>query len=1019
MLSRSPWFPDPRRSAWPILVALLLVGAATGALAEQRYARGFVAPPDWEKILDERRIIHPRDKDPLPVSFDWRNVGGVTLPKDQGSCGSCWAFAAAGEMEAKILIHYGKEVDLSEQQVIACNPYGSDCGGGWTSAAYYVFMHRGGVLEGCMPYEGSNDVPCTDDQYLAFTTMTNWVSIANDVDQIKTEVYQNGPVSTLVDANGAWDDYGGGDVIDVPGSGTNHVVVIVGWDDRLGTDGAWIVKNSWGASWGMSGYCYVAYGATNIGAGTTSIQYDPPPVRVSVGAPGDGDSFYGDATTTITWQTQDQVVDTVDLYYGAQGGCQSEPIALGVPNTGEYEWLVPNVTTERASIVVLPSEGTERGYGFTTGEFEIVGHQTRYVSSGGSDTPPFDTPARAAHSLADAVLAGAGRDTILIAGGDYAEALVAINTPAHLIGGWSPDFGTHDPDAYPTRVRGVSGTLSFGPGAGDYCGVSHVTFHDCAGMITSDPVLGRHGGAILVRGAAPVIEHCRFEDNRADPGTGVGWGGAIFAIGGAPIVRDCVFTGNRGSLGGAIALVDCDGAAVRDSEFLANVTSDSTASNVGGAILVHGGQALLSGCTIADGSAGRGGGLAVTAGAMVVGEDLRISGNRATAGGGGVDGQSGGVAGGRLALVRSTVEANTVAGGSGGGIQATGLELELTAVSFLDNVAPVVGGGIYTQQLTGGAVTNCLVRGNSAGTGGGAAIIADGALPVRNTVVVGNTGGGLMAGGQATSDWNLAHGNAGGDFLTPAGAHDLNVAPVFADEAAGDFSPGLHSPLIDSGDVAVGTDWDGGAPDRGVFGGPEAPAHGPGRVEDLTGSVAAGEVSLAWQERPTAVAYAVYRDTAAAFVPGPQNLCALIDAPASGFAEVPPTGDWIYRVGAVDAAGCAGGFSEPYAMTGSGTPVGDGGLPRALAITTVAPNPFNPRTVVEFATPRAGAVRLQVFDLRGRLVRNLVDGTLAAGRHTATWRGDDAGGRAAAAGVYFVRLDDGRQARTVKVVLAK
>ena len=216
------------------------------------------------------------------------------------------------------------------------------------------------------------------------------------------------------------------------------------------------------------------------------------------------------ADVTIQWYTQNETVDQVDLYYGTAGSCQDELIASGVPNTGSYLWTLPNLTTDRATVLVFPSEGTDRGFGFTDGELAIIGHQTRYVSASGSANPPYDTPAKAAHSLAAAVLAGAGRDTVLIRGGDYLESGITINSQCHLFGGWNDDFTVCDPDAYPTRLRGVNGTIRFGAGAYDYCGVAGITFHDCLGALGAVPVNGHHGAAIVSIGVSPVIEHCRF-----------------------------------------------------------------------------------------------------------------------------------------------------------------------------------------------------------------------------------------------------------------------------------------------------------------------------------------------------------------------------------------------------------------------------------------------------------------------------------------------------------------------------
>ena len=168
-----------------------------------------------------------------------------------------------------------------------------------------------------------------------------------------------------------------------------------------------------------------------------------------------------------------------------------------------------------------------------------------------------------------------------------------------------------------------------------------------------------------------------------------------------------------------------------------------------------------------------------------------------------------------------------------------------------------------------------------------------------------------------------------------------------------------------------------------------------------------------------AATYAVYRDSSEAFVPCASALCATIAAPTCAYQESPPPGAWYYLVCAVDAAGHVGGYSARFEVSGGSTPVEDAGLPRALAITGVAPNPFNPRVTVRFSLPSPATARVQVFDLRGRLVRDLVNGHLAAGSHQAVWDGSDRQGRQVATGVYFVCVDDGHATVSAKIVMAK
>ena len=866
--ARIPIFSAVRRLLLAILVLSLLASLAT---AETVHRRGFVPPADYDEILAERMVRVPLDKDPLPPNFDWRDEGGTTPARNQGDCGSCWAFAAVGEMEAKVKIYYGESLNLSEQQIVSCNPYGAGCNGGWAGAAYYVFMHHGGILENCMPYEGSDNVACRQNEFLEFSDMDTWVSIPNDIDQIKTELLNNGPVCTSVDANEAWDGYSGG-VIDVPGQGTNHLVLIVGWDDRMGDDGVWIVKNSWGPGWGEGGFGYVAYGSCNIGSGVTSLSYTPPAVSVGVSTP-EGDGVYdGDDSVTITWVTANEPVDAVDLYYGTAGACQDIPIAENVPNTGSYEWTLPNVSTDRASMVVFPSEGTQRGFGFPDGEFTIVGHQTRYVSAAGANVPPYDTPATAANLLNDAVLAGSGRDTIMVAGGDYLESRIGVGSPAVIMGGWNEDFTVHDPAAHTTRLRGVGGTLGFNSGAGDHCGVSHVTFHDCTGWNMADPVGGRHGGAIVVMESSPVIADCVFLDNRAEPGTAPGWGGAIMAHQGAPVIRDCSFSGNVASKGAAVALSQCDGALIERCLFMDGATSDSTSAYAGAGVYVAGGTASIVDSEFRGGGAGRGGGLALAAGAQVTASGLMVAANRAAVGGAGIH-----VSNATLDLRRSEVRDNTLWAGSGGGLEMAGGELDLRNVLLVGNTAPSIGGAISAQQLAGGALQHCLLRGNTSGTGAAAFVVSAASYVLTDNVVVDNTGGGLFAGGTGMSaDHNLAHGNSGGDFISAPAAHDRMVDPLLVDAEGGDFAPGLHSPLVDSGSGLAGDDWDGGAADRGLHGGADGEPVGPARVTGLAGALSAGEVSLTWEAVEGAASYTVYRDSAEVFVPAPELVCATV-----------------------------------------------------------------------------------------------------------------------------------------------
>ncbi len=996
-------------------VVLCLFG--TGALAET-FGRGYVPPPDWDRTFQEHLRVFPADKDDLPAVWDWRTMNGVTPAKNQGSCGSCWAFAAAGEMEAKIRIYYGNRVlDLSEQQIISCNPYGSGCGGGWSGSAYYVFQHRGGVTEDCMPYEGSDAVPCTDSQYLEFADLTSWYSVANNVDQIKQALLE-GPVCSTIDANDAFEGYNDG-CLDAPGGWTNHLILIVGWDDRAcaGDTGAWIIKNSWGPGWGQAGFGYIKYGACSIGSDVTALRYTPPPVDVRVTGPTAAQPLYGDGPVDITWSIFGQATSTVDIWFGANGYCNDVLVANDVPNNGTYTWTLPNLTTDRASFVVSPGGGTPLGYGFTLDPLQVLGQQTRYVSSTGSNTFPYDTPARAARTISAAVLAGAGRDTVKVAAGEYLEA-IAINSPCVIVGGYNNGFTINNPAVYPTRVRGVTGALRFSASAGDHCGVRNVVFHDCVATIGTVPVPGYNGAAILSTGASPTIENCVFEDNRANPTSGVGWGGALLLHQGAPVVRNCTFTGNVGSHGGAVALSQPAGALIENCTFTANACSDSTGDYRGAAVYLAGGEASLRDCVLAgNGAAATGGAISVVAGGQLTLDDCDLTGNRARAGGGAVHVQSG-----ALAATGGDWHDNVSVAGHGGAAWSEGGTLSLRNLCVSGNTAANLGGGVMGMGVTTGAIEHCVFHGNAAQQGGGLLVLAGGAFFVRHNIVQGNGGGGMMASGAAVvSDYNVCWQNTPSDYMSTPGAHDRVVDPRLTAPQAGDFALGLHSAALDAGDPdASCQDPDGSPADVGAYGGPDAlPVAPPAITGGHLSSLGGGAWRVQWNASPATdiASYVVYRDTAAQFVPSADKVVAVVNHPATSCVDTPPAGSY-YLVVPVDVDGHVGGYSSRLTSEGA-TPVPGANLPTALAIGSVAPNPFNPRTTVQLDVPRDARVSLRIYDLRGRLVAEPFAGDLTAGRHAVVWDGQDHGGHAAPAGIYLLRLDDGQRQVTAKAVLAK
>ncbi len=980
---------------------------------------GYAPPPGYQAELDRHLKIYPLDK-ALPTSLNWRDLGGITPVKDQAQCGSCWAFAATGEMEAFVKIYYGVELDLSEQQLVSCNNYGAGCDGGWASAAYSVFQQNGGVLENCHPYLQADPplAPCEQNGLKPYAWVTGWNSIANDVDQIKAAL-QVGPVCTGIDGGPDLQAYGSG-CFDLPGSSVNHLVLIVGYDDRsCGGNGAWLIKNSWGPGFGEGGYVWVEYGAAMTGFSVSQLQYTAPPVTITLDSELGAGGLYGDQLTDINWTTYGAAAPTVDIWLGIDGECHDLLVAENVPNTGTYSWVVPNLGTNYASLVVYPSGGTSEGYGLTAAPMQIIGHKTRYVSALGSDTPPYETIATAAHNIGDAVSACTGTDTVLVAGGDYIGN-VTVSSTVRVIGSWNESFTVQDMAAHPSRLQGGNSAVRVYSGAADFGLFDSFVFHDCLGGYSSEPVGGQHGGAVYSSGASVTFRNCEFVNNRAATGSGIGYGGAACVLDGAPVFENCVFTGNVASSGGAVGVFGTADVSFINCDFTGNVLSDSLDSNTGGALLVQdGGINLSGGSLVNNGAAGRGGALHLTNGQAVF-DGVEVRNNRARGGGGAMT-----TTGGSLTITRSTLVENTTLGGNGGAMEASGTELTLSNVRLTGNTAASIGGGVCAFSGTG-RVESCQFDANDAPNVGGIFFLAGGPTTVRNNMVFGNSGGGLLVSGDGSlEDWNNVWQNTGGDNLnTTPGIHSCSLDPLFVDAPGGDFGLGQHSPNVDGGAVdASCLDPDGSVADIGLKGGPLADFVAPDRIAgaaltDLGG----GTWQLDWTAAtaPNTDHYVVYRDSTAVFRPTAAKAMSIVAHPAHSYVETPPAGDWYYLVAAVDTDGYSGGYSDKvYVSGGAISGVADGDLPRTMAITGIAPNPFNPITTIFYDLPTAGEVRLGVYDVRGRRVRELTAGQVAAGRHEVVWDGRDHAGRLSAAGVYFVLLKGPQGTTTSKMVLAK
>ncbi|CAH2071171.1 unnamed protein product [Thlaspi arvense] len=202
--------------------------------------------------------------DVLPNSIDWRNEGAMTEVKDQGDCRSCWAFSTVGAVEGLNKIVTGELVTLSEQILINCNKESNGCRGGKVETAFEFIVNNGLGTDNDYPYKAVNGV--CDGRHKENNTnvvIDGYKNLpANDELALRKAVAHQ-PITAIIDSSSReFQLYESGVFDGTCGTNLNHGIVVVGYGTEKGRD-YWIVRNSWGNTWGEAGYMKMARNIAN------------------------------------------------------------------------------------------------------------------------------------------------------------------------------------------------------------------------------------------------------------------------------------------------------------------------------------------------------------------------------------------------------------------------------------------------------------------------------------------------------------------------------------------------------------------------------------------------------------------------------------------------------------------------------------------------------------------------------------------------------------------------------------
>ena len=252
-------------------MSFVMMATSVFAKSSPRHSTGLIVPSDADYGVPFLKFeTDPAD---LPESFDLRTLGHMGPVRNQGSCGSCWAFAGVAAMESAMLKAHSQEFNFSEQELVSCDKNSYGCSGGWQPFGYMV---KNGIgLESDFPYAGRN-LSCKKIPAAAKAMRFANVGAADrraTVDEVRQAVHDFGGLWISVGANSSWQNNSSGVITKCSNTTVNHAVTVAGFEPVSDAPGKFrfLIKNSWGTNWSDGGYVKTSLGCNNLGRHITFV----------------------------------------------------------------------------------------------------------------------------------------------------------------------------------------------------------------------------------------------------------------------------------------------------------------------------------------------------------------------------------------------------------------------------------------------------------------------------------------------------------------------------------------------------------------------------------------------------------------------------------------------------------------------------------------------------------------------------------------------------------------------------